>query len=228
MSLKIVERTFVTKAGLQAAAAAEMRPIMSTEHSVPTGIMVPGGSTPGPVFEALAADPFPVSPYFRLMYTDERHVPRDSEDSNYRLTLPLIHGLGLTQEQICAVDTAGTMEEAADRWNVQWRDYLDAGGRIALAFLGMGPDTHTCSVFTADDLARGEGRYTVAVNRPKPPPRGISTTPKLLEHAERIVFLVTGADKAEVADQLRDDPLTTIAGKAVANCSDVELWRATV
>lgn len=226
MTLKIQERTFTSKAALQAAAAAEMRLIMEAPHDIPTGIMVPGGSTPGPVFQALARDPFAVSPNFRLLYTDERHVPRDSEDSNYRLTLPLIEGLSLTPEQVMAVETGGTLEEDADRWDVQWRAFLSDGGRIALAFLGMGPDTHTCSLFTKDDLARSAGRFAVAVNRPKPPPKGISVTPSLLECVERVVVLVTGEDKVAAADQLRDDPQSTITGQAVANCGQVALWRA--
>jgi 6-phosphogluconolactonase len=226
MAVKIRERKFESKEALQAAAAADMRLIMEAPHEVPTGIMVPGGSTPGPVFQALARDPFAVSPRFRLMYTDERHVPHDSADSNYRLTLPLIEGLDLAPDQICAVDTSGSMDEVADRWDGEWRAYLEGGGRIALGFLGMGPDTHTCSVFTDDDLARSAGRYAVAVNRPKPPPRGISTTPELLEHVDRIVFLVTGDDKAAVADQLRDAPEKTIAGKAVARRGEAELWRS--
>jgi 6-phosphogluconolactonase/glucosamine-6-phosphate isomerase/deaminase len=92
-----------------------------------------------------------------------------------------------------------------------------------LGILGLGADGHLASLFRPEDLRRGGGRYAIAVPR-DPGPDRVSVTRELLLLIERLVFLVVGAEKAEVVKRAEhDDPrLTAIQG--VRGAKSVELW----
>jgi len=135
-----------------------------------------------------------------------------------------VDGHGAIEERVLRVETERPLDDAAEHFHNVLADFMLAGGRITLALLGMGSDGHTCSLFTAEDLDRGAGRYALAVPRPHPPHR-VSVTPNTLVHCERVVFVVSGEDKTEVARQLRESPDSLIAGQAVAGREEVELWQ---
>jgi 6-phosphogluconolactonase len=191
----------------------------------PNAVIISGGRTPLPIFGALAADPCPVAPKAFVAFSDERHVHADSPDSNFGGARPMLESLGLPEERILRVDTALSLDEAANDYDRQWAAFLNTGGTISTALLGVGTDGHTCSLFTEADLAAAGNRLAVAVRRPKPPHR-VSVTPELLKHAERVVFLAAGAEKAAVVRQFLSEPGALVAGRAVAGHPRVEVWRA--
>lgn len=191
----------------------------------PQALIISGGRTPMPVYDALAARPCPVAPEAFVAFSDERYVPADSKDSNYGAARPMLEALGLPAKHVLRVNTALTLDEAAEDYGRQWAAFLDAGGAVSTAILGLGTDGHTCSLFTDADLAAARGRLAVAVRRPNPPHR-ISVTPELLAHAGRVVFLVAGTEKAAVVEQLLREPGSLVAGRAVAGHPRVEVWRA--
>src|SRR5947209_12588318 len=63
--------------------------------------------------------------------------------------------------------------------------------------LGMGPEAHTASLFPHQESLHEQQRLVMPVSVPKPPPPRLTFTPPLLNAATRVLFLVTGADKAE-------------------------------
>lgn len=189
-------------------------------------VIISGGRTPLPVYQAIAEAPFPVAASAWLAFSDDRHVPVSSPDSNFGHALPMIRALRLPEDRVLCVHPELPLEAAADRYDRDLRAFLEAGGRFSVAILGLGPDGHTCSLFSADDLDRGGGdRLAISVRR-TPGPDRVSVTPALLEKADRIIFLVAGAEKWEVTKRLIADPDSVVAGRAVANCRDVSLWRA--
>ena len=187
--------------------------------------MIPGGRTPLPVFDAIVRKPFPIALTTHIAYTDDRHVPEDSPESNYGASRPMLRALQIPPERTIRVYAELPLAAAAERYHKDLKSFVDGGGWIGVAFLGLGPDGHTCSLFSQADLDRGRNRYAVAVERPSGPHR-VSVTPALLEETERVILLATGSDKHAVADQLLRDPGSVIAGRAVMGCANVELWIA--
>jgi 6-phosphogluconolactonase len=61
----------------------------------------------------------------------------------------------------------------------------------------MGPEAHTASLFPHQPILHEQSQLILPVNVPKPPPERLTFTPPLLTHARHLLFLATGADKAE-------------------------------
>jgi 6-phosphogluconolactonase len=157
-------------------------------------VCITGGSTPRKAYERAAtarADWSGVD----LWFTDERCVPPDHEHSNFRMVSEALleHAAGATAHRMRG--ELGPGEGAAD----YEREY-EAAGRpdFELVLLGMGPDAHICSLFPGDDALGERERAVVGVETPGMAPlvARITFTLPVVNAARRIVFLVTGEDKA--------------------------------
>jgi len=188
-------------------------------------VMLSGGQTPLPAYQALAAEGAVAAPDMRFFLSDERYVPPVHPDSNARSLAGLFTALAVPGERLVRVNTGLPLDEAAEQYHRDLHALLQAGAHITLGLLGLGADGHTASLFSPEDVRRGAGRLAVAVRRPNPPHR-ISVTPGLLSRVEEIVFLAAGPDKAVAAQRLLDDPESIPAGLAVAGCRNVSLWVA--
>jgi len=225
MSATISHTPFETPASLGAAVQGLLQETLGQASEPSFAVVLSGGNTPLPIFQAIAADPFPVNPKAWVTYTDDRHVPADSPDSNYGNSKPMLDALGIGDERIIRVQPDLPLEAAADAFENDLTRFLDAGGRVALALLGLGTDGHTCSLFGEEDLARCEGRLAAPVYKDTPPNR-VTVSPAFLNRVERVVFMVAGPEKEEMCRALREAPDTITAGRAVAGCPRVELWQA--
>ncbi len=218
-------RSFEDVATLNVACEALIRETLQAATDAPAAVMLSGGRTPLALFNQIAAAPFPIGAQAYITYTDDRHVPVDSPESNFGATLPMITALGLPLERVLRVDTSLSLEDAATAFHQRFVEYFESGGTIPVAFLGIGTDGHTCSLFSQDDIDRGAGRFASPTTRPTPPHR-VTVTPQLLKRCGQIIFLITGADKEAVLRQLLDTPEAIPAGRAVAGCTNVSVWRA--
>jgi 6-phosphogluconolactonase len=184
-------------------------------------LAISGGSAPPGVFRQLCDQPLRGRvPWEQLsvIWCDERAVPFDSPDSNYRLAREtLLDHVPIPSIQVYPVATYYEPARAAEVYSRQVAALLGAhDGQIDIALLGMGPDGHTASLFPGyPELQAPPGTLAVAVaNAPKPPPSRVTLTPEALSRVAHVIFLVAGADKAaKVHDALRGpyDPHTTPA-----------------
>jgi 6-phosphogluconolactonase len=172
-----------------AAAAAEL--LTAAEGHV----CITGGSTPRKAYERVA-EARPDWSGVHIWFTDERCVPPDHEHSNYGMAegalLSRISGASVHRIK----GELGPEEGAAD-----YERELEAAGRPAfdLILLGIGPDAHTCSLFPGDDALGERERGVVGVQTPGMAPLvpRITLTLPVVNASRRIVFLVTGDDKAD-------------------------------
>ncbi|MEM1041862.1 MAG: 6-phosphogluconolactonase [Bacteroidota bacterium] len=176
-------------------------------------LVLTGGSTPGPLYRLLAAS-YPDAldwEHVHVFWGDERHVPHDHDDSNARFAREaLLDGLAVPDAQVYPVPTGGTPEADARAYEQTLRAYFgdEATPAFDLVLLGMGGDGHVASLFP-DSPSLGEAeRWVVATEAPPASPvrDRISLTFPALGATRTVLFLVTGAGKAEAVASVFSDP----------------------
>ena len=215
---------FESAAEIAARLATRLESALFGPAAAGTAVMLAGGRTPLAAYRTLAARG--TRPSAALVFlSDERMAPADSEESNARHVAPPLRKVGLKDERFLRVDTTLPPEEAAAAYHAVLADLVSRGVRMEFGLLGLGPDGHTASLFSAADVeaARRSGRMAVAVRRPQPPDR-VSVTPGLLAMVAQLVFVVTGGEKAAIVRQLLDHPLNLPAGLATDGHPNVHLW----
>ena len=196
-------RTFGTPAEA-ARAAAETVAAACREAVAARGrffLAVPGGNTPRGLFAVLAGEPYRSAIDWaagQVFWTDERCVPPDHRDSNYRLAFELLlarvpipptHIHRMRGEDPPAAAAAAYEKELV-------RTFGTPAPVFDLVLLGMGADGHTASLFPGHPALRETARAVAAASGPDGRDR-ITLTLPVLARASRVLFLVTGGNKAE-------------------------------
>ncbi|MGE4180798.1 MAG: 6-phosphogluconolactonase [Limisphaerales bacterium] len=141
-----------------------------------------------------------------FFWCDERCVPPDHEDSNFRgARRALLEPLGVPEARIHRLEGERDPAAGAERALEDWRDWIrgrrDRGRAPAwdCAVLGVGEDGHVASLFP-DNLERDLAATAVfrAVRGPKPPPDRLTAGYRLLWEALTVVVLATGRGKESV------------------------------
>jgi len=165
-----------------------------------------GGSTPQRLYELLAAPPFStVIPWERvhLFQVDERCVPPEDPQSNYRMIREtLLRHVPIPEANFHRMAAElPDRDEAARAYAAELARALRPGPRefprLDLVFLGMGPDGHTASLFPGSPALKEETLWVRANFVKKLATHRLTLTFPVLNAARRIVFLVSGTEKAE-------------------------------
>jgi len=224
MSPELQVRAFADRAALIAALAARLEQALTADApAAPRAVMLAGGNTPLPAYQALAVKRLRARPGLSLLYSDERYVPASSPASNYHQTRALPDSLALSEEQVLRVRTELPLEAAASDYERRLEKLAGSGGGIGLGLLGLGEDGHTASIFRLPDLERARGRLALAVHRPDGRD-AVSVTPLLLERVSEPLFIVAGADKQAALAALLGRSPDSIAYRAITGCRAVEVW----
>jgi 6-phosphogluconolactonase len=179
-------------------------------------VAVSGGSTPKAAFELLADPGQPWRsrmPWHNLdMYwVDERCVPPDDAESNYRMTREaLLDRVPLSAGQIHRIEGELEPEAAAARYESELRNSFRLEGaetpRFDLIGLGMGPDGHTASLFPHTDALHEMGRLVTANHVPQKDVWRVTLTWPVINHAASVFFLIGGAEKAAILKEVFTGP----------------------
>jgi 6-phosphogluconolactonase len=171
-------------------------------------VAISGGSTPKRTFKLLAnpAERFVAAmPWaqMELYWVDERCVPPDDEDSNYRMTREaLLDNVPLKQSQVFRVEGELEPEQAAARYESAIRNHLRLEGaqgpRFDVLQLGMGDDGHTASLFPHTDAINEMIRIAVANHVPQQKESWrVTLTWPVINEAGDVFFLIAGKAKAQ-------------------------------
>jgi 6-phosphogluconolactonase len=173
-------------------------------------IALSGGSTPKNLYTLLATNARTSLPWDRMYFfwSDERHVPPDDPESNYRMAEEAI----LSKIPVAAGNVFRVPAEnpdaaaAAEAYEQTLRKFfaVEAGQvpRFDLILLGMGPDGHTASLFPETAALREKSRLVVANRVEKLKTSRITFTLPLLNAARCVAFLVSGTDKASALHEV--------------------------
>jgi 6-phosphogluconolactonase len=178
----------------------------------PFRVSLSGGSTPKTLYGLLASNEFrPRFPWPRVSWYwgDERFVPYDHPDSNYRMVREaMLSKAPVPPENIHPIPTDGAPEDAAHRYE---RTLQEAYGAATLdpqrllfdvTLLGLGADGHTASLLPGDPVLNERKRWVASVAHGRPEIR-ITMTYPAIESSRRVAFLVAGEGKAEIFSAIR-------------------------
>lgn len=176
-------------------------------HDV-VGFAVPGGTTPGPIFDTLSAVDLDWD-RVRVFLTDERWVPETSDRSNARLVRErLICGKASAAQFIPYYDGGSLNDESVARAADRIVPFLP----VSVMVLGMGADMHTASLFPGADrldaALSDDAPPLMALTAPGAPEPRITLTAPVLTGALATHILIMGNDKRDALDRATnlDDP----------------------
>ena len=179
-------------------------------------IAISGGSTPKAAFELLGDPGQPWRARMQwdrldLYWVDERCVPPDDQESNYRMTREaLLDRVPLRPEQIHRMEGELDPEEAALRYEAALRSGFRLEGaelpRFDLIALGMGPDGHTASLFPHTPALRETRRLVSANHVAQKESWRITLTWPVINRANSVFFLIGGSDKAQILKEVMTGP----------------------
>jgi len=182
----------------------------------PKTVALSGGSTPRPVYERLARTPYDWAAV-ELFFGDERCVPPNDKDSNYRMAHESL--LAHVPARVHSMDGEHC---DADGYERDLRSSFGSGTpQFDLLFQGLGPDGHTASLFPGDAALTVQDRLVVRVDRPDH--SRLSLTLPVLNAAAVAMFLVSGVEKGAALQRLmagEDIPAARITAPRVVVIAD--------
>ncbi len=179
-------------------------------------LVLSGGSTPKRLYETLSNGlHLPEISWDRVhfFWGDERAVGPDHPKSNYRMACEtLLHPIRVSKHQIHRMRAeADDLKKAASEYEEEiFRHFGSREGGTPPSFdmilLGMGEDGHIASLFPKTDAVAESERWVMANYIPKLDSYRLTLTPVILNQAAWVIFLVTGANKADVLAKTLEGP----------------------
>jgi len=226
-------RILDTPADLFQAAATEFAAVASqaVQRSGRFSVALSGGSTPKSLYSLLASGAIPNIPWEKIFFFfgDERFVPPDHPDSNHRMAREAGLFAKVPAEQVFRVRTEEQDADAAARaYEQTLREFfsLPPGEfpRFDLILLGLGPDGHTASLFPGTAALNENSRLVVANWVDKFRTYRITFTLPVLNRAGCVLFLVSGADKANIVREVLENEKANLPSQNVRPADGRLLW----
>jgi len=170
-------------------------------------VALSGGSLPKLLCPPLTSEPLGSQidwPAWHVFWADERLVPLNHADSNFRLAREyLFDQVNIPVAQVYPVDDSFDPPVTADAYQAVLSQVFEPSPgqppRFDLILLGMGEDGHTASLFPHHRLLDESNRWVAALtDSPKPPPERITLTLPVLNNARNVAFISAGSSKAGV------------------------------
>jgi len=190
-------------------------------------VALSGGSTPKALFELLALEENASQIDWRrvhIFWSDERCVPPDNEQSNFRMANEaLLKHVAIPANQIHRMHGEDEPQIAATNYERELiKHFGNDEPRFDLILLGMGDDGHTASLFPNTTAIDETEKLVAAPFVEKFNSYRVTFTFKTINAAKKILFLVTGASKAETLKKVLSEPRKDLPASLV-NPSNGEL-----
>lgn len=200
-------RVFPTPADLSAAVADTFIQVASDTIAAQGQFTVAlaGGSTPRAIYGRLAETAQRVTwDRVHLFFGDERPVPPQDSDSNFRMAREsLLSRIPIPPQNVHRVRAELGAEAAAATYDAELRSFFGSSEpRFDLILLGMGPDGHTASLFPGSPALAQTDKLVVANPVAKLNTARITLTFPVLNRAARVWFLVVGAEKSSMLSRV--------------------------
>jgi len=202
--------------------ASELRAALSRSETV--SLAVPGGTTPGPIFDVLSGTGLDWD-RVHVLLTDERWVPEDSPRSNTRLLRERLLTGRAAAARFVPLYLPGDAPE--DRLG-EIVEGLAPALPLDVVLLGMGTDMHTASLFPGADRleeALTGGDPVVAMRAPRAPEPRVTLSARVLREAMSLHIVITGREKREALERARhlkpqEAPVAAVLKQAIVHWAE--------
>jgi len=199
---KVIVQPSRSEFGLAGAGMIAAASLISIQERGAFNLALAGGSTPGPVYELLAEVPDIDWMRTRVFWSDERCVPPDHTDSNYRMAREtLLDRLPQPPSFVARMPGELPPEQAAGTYEETIREIVpteESGIPLFdLILLGMGDDGHTASLFPGSEALNVTDLLVAADYVSKYGSYRLTFTYPLLNAGRHVLILVSGASKAD-------------------------------
>jgi len=174
---------------------------------LPETVALSGGSTPKLMFQILAEQFRDDVPWesIQFFWSDERHVPPDHPESNYRMANEaLLSHVAVSANNIHRIhsENPNAADAAAEYEKTIIAVTKQPLPRLDLIFLGLGTDGHTASIFPGSEVLHETKHIVAAPYVEKFKSHRITMTLPLINNGSSVAFLVSGAEKAEIVKEV--------------------------
>ena len=190
--------------------AAELFTVQSRQADLVCGrfsVALSGGETPRRMYELLA------TPHYRdrihweevhVFWSDERCVPENDPRSNSRMARQaLLDHVPIPPENIHPIHCDQSPQQAAAQYEKELKIFFSVKNpNFHLVLLGMGENGHTASLFPHTTALNEKEKWVTEVFVEELGMYRVTFTAPFINHAEQVVFLVSGADKAKVLESV--------------------------
>ena len=192
-----------------------------------------GGGTPLKAYRLLAQEPLKSKidwAKVHLFWGDERHVPHDDAGSNfYQAREALLDHVNIPAENLHPMPTQLSPDKTVDAYRQTLDSFAEPSQnqvRFDLVLLGLGDDGHTASLFLGQSALWINPVITTEGDYQGRPSTRLTLTPIVINQAREIVFMVSGASKADaLANALgKEKDITRFPSQAIAPTNGVLRW----
>ncbi len=170
-----------------------------------------GGETPKKLYQLLSDDSYSGKinwSKIHIFWGDERVVPFNDDSNNAKMAFEyLLSKVDIPEQNIHRMRTDIEPAVAAKEYDKILHSYFDNPGKsFDLVLLGMGKDAHALSLFPGSSILQEDKNWVNAVYAESQNMYRITLMPSIVNKAEAILFLVTGADKAKALHNVLKTP----------------------
>ena len=194
--------------------AAEIFTVQSRQASLICGrfcVALSGGETPRRLYEILASSPHRERIRWdevHIFWSDERCVPEDDPRSNARMARQtLLDHVPIPPDHIHPIRCDHTPQQAAVQYEQELREFFSTQNpNFHLILLGLGSNGHIASLFPHTPVLDERAKWVSEVYVKELEMHRITFTAPYINQADQVVFLVSGADKAQVLENVLEGP----------------------
>lgn len=194
-------------------------------------MVLSGGSTPKPIYQKLASPEYASALDWskgHIFWSDERAVPPDHPDSNYRMAKEtLLDALNIPIANIHRVEAESDPDQAVAAYENELQAFFpDQTNSFDLVLLGVGDDGHTASLFPGTTALEETEKWVAANFVEKLDSWRITLTYPAINSAANVLFLVSGESKAAALNSVLqlDDPGKQFPARLVRPAGGNLIW----
>jgi 6-phosphogluconolactonase len=171
-------------------------------------VALSGGSTPQKLYALLGSEPYQKTikwTQVHVFWSDERAVPRDHPDSNFKLAFDtFLSRVPIPEANLHRIRGEDGPEKAAREYENDLRNFfgLQRTPVFDLIILGIGEDGHTASLFPGSSALAETARLALPVHPDRPKTGRVTLTLPVLNNASHILFLASGHAKANIVAEV--------------------------